>query len=351
MNYDNIPQLIKDTGQFCDWKYEQRKDRKTKVPYNALNRQKASVDRPETFVDFKTAVDAVSNYDGIGIRMNNNQGAIDLDHCIENGVLHSWHTKLFASSVMPISKSVPVAQGFVFCFLCQMATDMTALHSISKRQCGSLRCKCYQSLCNVHRKCIAARRGHRTDRGFAMLLDTHMKRPQPVNINPPTESDRYLSDESVMEKAMNAANGVKFHNLWTGDITGYPLIVKQMQNFYKPVKTIPDADFNDDMQMLIILDPADTTKCPWTDIGAGKLFADFYKKVLRYVPERRTWFDYQAGTWSADIGGFKAMHRCMELANLLHLYAIEIKDEHQRKSYLEFDKDAYVLEKWVFFPE
>lgn len=249
MNYDNIPQLIKDTGQFCDWKYEQRKGRKTKVPYNALNRQKASVDRPETFVDFvdfKTAVDAVSNYDGIGIRMNNNQGAIDLDHCIENGVLHSWHTKLFASSVMPISKSVPVAQG------------------------------------------------------FAMLLDTHMKRPQPVNINPPIESDRYLSDESVMEKAMNAANGVKFHNLWTGDITGYPLIVKQMQNFYKPVKTIPDADF--------------------------------YKKVLRYVPERRTWFDYQAGTWSADIGGFKAMHRCMELANLLHLYAIEIKDEHQRKA-------------------
>lgn len=281
MNYDNIPQLIKDTGQFCDWKYEQRKGRKTKVPYNALNRQKASVDRPETFVDFvdfKTAVDAVSNYDGIGIRMNNNQGAIDLDHCIENGVLHSWHTKLFASSVMPISKSVPVAQG------------------------------------------------------FAMLLDTHMKRPQPVNINPPIESDRYLSDESVMEKAMNAANGVKFHNLWTGDITGYPLIVKQMQNFYKPVKTIPDADFNDDMQMLIILNPADTTKYPWTDIGAGKLFADFYKKVLRYVPERRTWFDYQAGTWSADIGGFKAMHRCMELANLLHLYAIEIKDEHQRKA-------------------
>lgn len=57
------------------------------MPYNALNHQKASVDKSETFVDFKTAVDAVSKYDGIGIRMNNNQGAIDLDHCIENGVL------------------------------------------------------------------------------------------------------------------------------------------------------------------------------------------------------------------------------------------------------------------------
>lgn len=98
------------------------------------------------------------------------------------------------------------------------------------------------------------------------------------------------------------------------------------------------SDFNDELQRLIELNPADTTKYPWTDIGAGKLFADFYKAVLRYVPERRTWFDYQAGTWSADIGGLKAMRRCMELANLLHLYALEIKDEHQRKSYMDYSK-------------
>lgn len=36
MNYDNIPQLIKDTEQFCTWKYEQRKDHMTKVPYNPV---------------------------------------------------------------------------------------------------------------------------------------------------------------------------------------------------------------------------------------------------------------------------------------------------------------------------
>lgn len=223
------------------------------------------------------------------------------------------------------------------------------------------------------------------------LLDTHMKRPQPVNTNPPTERDSYLSDNSVIEKAMNAVNGAKFQNLWTGDITGYPshseadaglvsmlafycngnaeqidrlyrqsalyhdkwdeqhgadtygnMTIKRavgnMQNFYKPVKANANADFDDEMQMLIALNPADTTKYPWTDIGAGKLFADFYKEVLRYVPERRTWFDYQAGTWSADIGGLKAMRRCMELANLLHLHALEIKDEHQRKNYMDYSK-------------
>ena len=70
----------------------------------------------------------------------------------------------------------------------------------------------------------------------------------------------------------------------------------QTKEFYKPVKSNANTDFNDELQRLIELNPADTTKYPWTDIGAGKLFADFYKAVLRYVPERRTWFDYQAGT-------------------------------------------------------
>lgn len=45
MNYDNIPKRIKDTGQFCTWKYEQRKDCMTKVPYNPVTGRKASVDK------------------------------------------------------------------------------------------------------------------------------------------------------------------------------------------------------------------------------------------------------------------------------------------------------------------
>ena len=84
MNYDNIPQRIKDTGQFCTWKYEQRKERMTKVPYNPVTGQKASVDRPETFVDFKTAIKVANAYSGIGIHVTGQIIAIDLDHCIED---------------------------------------------------------------------------------------------------------------------------------------------------------------------------------------------------------------------------------------------------------------------------
>ena len=92
MNYDNIPQQIKDTGQFCTWKYEKRKNRMTKVPYNPVTGHKASVDKPETFVDFTTTVNAVGAYSGIGIRVTCRIIAIDLDHCIEDGVLLPWAT-------------------------------------------------------------------------------------------------------------------------------------------------------------------------------------------------------------------------------------------------------------------
>lgn len=49
--------------------------------------QKASVYKPEAFVDFKTAVSAVSAYSGLGIRVTGQIIAIDLEHCIEDDVL------------------------------------------------------------------------------------------------------------------------------------------------------------------------------------------------------------------------------------------------------------------------
>ena len=86
------------------------------------------------------------------------------------------------------------------------------------------------------------------------------------------------------------------------------------------------------------MNPEDVVKYPWTDIGAGMLFADFYKEALRYVPERKSWFFYEGGIWQQDVGGLKAMKLCMELANLLHMYALKITDEHKRKSYIDYAK-------------
>mgnify|MGYP007122628770 CR=1 FL=1 len=61
--------------------------------------------------------------------------------------------------------------------------------------------------------------------------------------------------------------------------------------------TVASEDFDDEMERLVVMNPEDILKYPWTDIGAGMLFADFYKETLRYVPERKSWFFYEGGIW------------------------------------------------------
>ena len=220
-----------------------------------------------------------------------------------------------------------------------------------------------------------------------------MKRPisnSSIFTNEHRES--YLTDESVIQKAMSSKQGEKFNKLWNGDTSDYPshsesdlalisilafycngnkeqidrlyrrsnlfrtkwdefrgnktygeitidTALSGIKEFYSPiVKTNPTEDFNDDFDKLSNLNPIDVAKYPWTDIGAGMLFADFYQEKLRYVPERKSWFYYENGIWTHDIGGLKAMKLCMALANLLHMYALKIEDEHKRKIYMDYSK-------------
>lgn len=393
MIYDNLPQLIKDKGQCCVWNLEKRKSRNTKVPYNPITGNHAYVDNPETFVDFETVVKAVSNYSGIGIRVNGRIIGIDLDHCVVDRQILPWGKEIvehFSDTYIEFS---PSGSGIhILSLMPDGYTYDTSTYYINK---GNIEVyvagatnRFVTLTGNVYQQADIA------EQTVAMqwLLDTHMKRKRPLNmVNPDLERDSYLSDESVLEKAMNAVNGVKFKKLWNADTTGHSShseadaalcsmlafycngnmeqvdrlfrqsalyrnkwdeqrgadtygnltimkAVSNMKNFYQPIKTNPDTDFNDELQRLIALNPADTIKYPWTDIGAGKLFADFYQEKLRYVPERRNWFCYADGTWSTDTGGLKVMRYCMELANLLHLYALEIKDEHQRKTYMDYSK-------------
>ena len=69
--------------------------------------------------------------------------------------------------------------------------------------------------------------------------------------------------------------------------------ISGMTIFYTPViRKSAIEDFDESMPRLEEMKPENTSQYPWTDIGAGRLFADFYKETLRYVPERRMWFCY-----------------------------------------------------------
>lgn len=382
--YENLPKELKENALFCLWKYEMRNGRKTKVPYQT-NGKRADSSNKACFSDFDTVANLTQSYDGIGMGMFRPFVAVDIDHCVDGGKLSDMATDI-VETLNSYTEYSPSESGVRIVAKADTLSYDKVKYYINNQKIGL---EVY--VAGMTNKFVTltgnticeAPIAERTNEIMA-ILDKYMQKPV-VALNPKKIVGSYLSDESIIEKSAKSKQGEKFSALWNGEFeTSHSeadqalcavlafwcggdteqmdrlfrksklyrekwerndyremtlqKALMQTKEFYKPVKSNANTDFNDELQRLIELNPADTTKYPWTDIGAGKLFADFYKAVLRYVPERRTWFDYQAGTWSADIGGLKAMRRCMELANLLHLYALEIKDEHQRKSYMDYSK-------------
>ena len=393
VNSKDIPKYLKENAKFCNWKYETRDGRLTKVPYNPHTNNKASVNNANTFTDFNSVVNGLDIYDGIGIRVDGKIIAIDLDHCIEDGNLCSWSEEIvshFPNTYIEIS---PSGAGFRIILL---APD-NYLFNKDKYYIKKNNVEVYVAGATNRFVTITGNVLQKLDiaenlDGFQWLLETYMKRENSKTTIIQQERQSYLTDESIIEKAILSKQGHKFSKLCNGDISDYPshseadlaltsilafycngnkeqidrlyrksdlyrakwdelrgnktygdmtidTAISGIKEFYSPiVKTNPTEDFNDDFDKLSNLNPIDVAKYPWTDIGAGMLFADFYQEKLRYVPERKSWFYYENGIWTHDIGGLKAMKICMALANLLHMYALKIEDEHKRKIYMDYSK-------------
>lgn len=394
VNSKNIPKYLKENANFCNWKYETRDGNLTKVPYNPHTMNKASVNNLNTFTDFSFVINALNNFDGIGIRVDGKIIAIDLDHCIEEGKICSWAEEIvshFQDTYIEIS---PSGKGLRIILL---APDNYS-YDKDKYYIKKNNVEVYVAGATNRFVTLTGNAIQKTDvvgniDGFQWLIDTYMKRPiSNLSIFTNEHRESYLTDESVIQKAMSSKQGKKFNKLWNGDTSDYPshsesdlalisilafycngnkeqidrlyrrsnlfrtkwdefrgnktygeitidTALSGIKEFYSPiVKTNPTEDFNDDFDKLSNLNPIDVAKYPWTDIGAGMLFADFYQEKLRYVPERKSWFYYENGIWTHDIGGLKTMKLCMTLANLLHMYALKIEDEHKRKIYMDYSK-------------
>ena len=115
------------------------------------------------------------------------------------------------------------------------------------------------------------------------------------------------------------------------------LAVAQALDFYKPyARASAEDDFNEVLQKLSELRVSDYPRYPWNDNGSGRLVADVYREIARYVPERKKWFVYDGTRWLPDIGGLKTMELAKSLADSLVRYALTISDERTRKAYLEY---------------
>lgn len=93
--YEKLPQELKERGAFCLWKYEERDGNRTKVPYQT-NGLRANSANKATFTNYAIAVRHRAGYDGIGIGVFGDICAIDIDSCVEDGVLSDMAEDIIA---------------------------------------------------------------------------------------------------------------------------------------------------------------------------------------------------------------------------------------------------------------
>ena len=222
VNFVNIPDVLKQTASFCVWKLEKRSGRPTKVPYNPRTGAMARTNDQSTFADFNTAMKsyAIGGWDGIGYRVSEGIGAIDIDHCIrEDGSLNDVAASIlgiFPDAYFERSPSGTGLRGF-FRLSPDFAYDKTVYY-INNRKHGL---EVY--LPGVTNRFVTVtgdmfRNGAvtRNDGSLRTLLDTFMKRSTRVS-SKTVEPVSYLDDDGVIAHASASESGDKFKALYAGN--------------------------------------------------------------------------------------------------------------------------------------
>ena len=383
--YEKLPQELKERGSFCLWKYEERDGRMTKVPYQTSGLRADSTNKA-TFTDYATAISLRDKYDGIGIGVFDDICAIDIDHCIENGTLSAMAEDII-NRMNSYTEYSPSGTGVRILFKASLPSYDKERYYINNRNIGlEVYVAGYTSrFVTVTGNAISNIGIEDRTEALTEILEKYMVRPgKPVSHASAPGS--YLSDDSVLTKISASKQAEKFNSLWNGIIpegkshseadaalcamlafwcggdtdqmdrlfrqsalirdkwnrddyreATLSKAVAMCAEFYRPVgKSSAFDDFNDLQQKVDALSPAENDRYPWNDIGNGRLFADVFKDIARFVPERKQWFIYDGTRWVPDTGALKAMELCKDLADALMRYALDIHDEHKRKSYIDY---------------
>lgn len=214
VNFVNIPEELKNDCRFCLWKREKRKGGLTKVPYDPVTRNSAKSNDAHTFSDFNNAMKAyvIGGFEGIGIRVADGIGAIDIDHCIRpDGSLNDVAASIlsiFADTYFERSPSGTGLRGF-FRLDPDYIFDKT-IYYINNRKLGL---EVYlpgttNRFVTVTGNCYRAGSVPLDMDSLQKVLDSFMKRPKPKS-DPMKSFDHvsYLSDEAVIKHATGAKDG------------------------------------------------------------------------------------------------------------------------------------------------
>ena len=383
VSYEKIPSELKSSCSFCLWRFEKGKG---KIPYNVRTGEPARSNHPEDFTDFVTAMKAcvLGKWDGIGFRVSEGIGAIDVDKCIrEDGSLNDTAAEIlkkFEGIYFEKSPSGTGLRGF-FKITENFAYDKSRYY-VNNRKLGL---EVY--LPGATNRFVTVTgdvyRAGGLDLGHEALqsvLDSFMKRKEKDSIG--AEPASYLTDEQVVSYAGNASNGEKFKDLmagrwherygsqsdadmalvsilafWCGNVeeqidrifrtsglmrdkwdrrtgasTYGQITIRNAILTNKNVYTRVRAE--DEFKSLDMNFHTDPRYCSG-DKGLGNLFADYYKPIARFNGDRGVWYVFNGKIWKPDPQGLAVAKLAKELTDKLMEFGMGISNEDARNRFLK----------------
>lgn len=230
-NYEMLPPELIQCGKFCCWQFEERNEKKTKVPYSPLDGERAKSNDPSCFGTYEQALTMkeCKSFSGIGIGIFEGICAIDLDHCMdEQGNLSSQAEEIvkLMNSYTEIS---PSGDGLHILFRVSDFSYDANKYYIMNHKSGievyvtgatnkyvTITGKCYGNLQTFGDRSIELQ--ELLER-FMLRADGKMKLENRARnaINAIKSPDV----EELLESARNSKNGQAFSDLWNGNISGY----------------------------------------------------------------------------------------------------------------------------------
>lgn len=233
-----IPAYLQKHGRFCLWKYEQNKGRWTKVPYQPKAPQYGADSTDEAdFTSLQAAMSARKGFDGVGLGIFGDIGAIDIDHCISDTGELSQLAQNVIATMNSYTEISPSGKGIRIIFRAAgMKYDKDAYYTNNQkardpRQEWPIQQGLEVYIAGVTNKyvtitgnAINAVEVEERSAEVKQILDRYMKKPTQRTASAPAASVAIsLSDRDLIETATRARNGAQFDRLYrSGDITGYP---------------------------------------------------------------------------------------------------------------------------------
>ncbi len=221
-NLEYLPAPLRERASFCCWRYEERNGRRTKVPYNPRTGGMAQSNNPETFAPLAVAAGAMERYDGLGVGIFGDLGAIDIDHCIGD----AGPSELARDIILTMDSYTelsPSGTGIRILFWAPDFQYDTGRYYINNQKRGLevYIAGCTKKYVTVTGNVYGIEEMAERSAQLQQVLEKYMVRPTVTAVNSPPAQTVEQDDVALLERAKSARNGDRFARLWAGDICGY----------------------------------------------------------------------------------------------------------------------------------